>query len=300
MRPRAAGRQHTAVMRSSKALRVAAVACCCLVAAMVVAVPRTSAGNGLQHAHTHVRTVPPHQRSVWTSALLFAARAVSGWRPQPKSGHELAAPPRTVGALLYHDQRGAHFCTASVVDSPGRNVIATAAHCVQNGAAQQDLVFAPGYDDGRAPYGVWEPKSVVVDQRWIDSADPDLDVAFVVMQPRDGQNVGDVLGSHPLATNQPGRLRARVTGYPNNDDGPITCHNRTGAHGPTQRRFACGGYAPGTSGSPWISDDPRSGRGALVGVIGGYEQGGSEDNVSYSPFFGADVQQLYEQAVAQS
>jgi V8-like Glu-specific endopeptidase len=283
--------------RTSKALRAwAALVFSCIVVAVFVAVPQTSPFSG---PRTTVRTMSPHHRSAWTSALLMAARAVSGQHLQPKTGHALAAPPHQVGALLYHDAGGAHFCTASVVDSPGRNVIATAAHCVQNGPQEQDLVFAPGYSQGRAPYGVWEPKSVVVDQRWIDSADPDLDVAFVVMQPKDGKNVGDVLGSHPLATDQPDRLRVRVTGYPNNDDGPITCHNRTNPLSRTQRRFACGGYAPGTSGSPWISDagDPR---GALVGVIGGYEQGGSEDNVSYSADFGSDVRQLYDEALAQS
>lgn len=289
-------------MRTSKALRAwAALAFSCLVAAIFLAIPQTSPWGGSRSARTNVRTMtPPHHHSVWTSALLMAARAVSGQRLQPKTGHALAAQPHQVGALLYHDQSGAHFCTASVVDSPGRNVIATAAHCVQNGPQEQDIVFAPGYSQGRAPYGVWEPKSVVVDQRWIDSADPDLDVAFVVMQPSGGKNVGDVLGSHPLATDQPDRLRVRVTGYPNNDDGPITCHNHTNPLSPTQRRFACGGYAPGTSGSPWISDDAGDGRGALVGVIGGYEQGGSEDNVSYSAFFGSDVRQLYDEALAQS
>jgi hypothetical protein len=35
----------------------------------------------------------------------------------------------------------------------------------------------------------------------------------------------------------------------------------------------------------------------VVGVIGGYQQGGDSDDVSYSPYFGPDVQQLYQQAV---
>lgn len=270
-------------MRTSKALRVWALACFCLMAGMFIAVPQIAPGNG------------------WNHALLVVARAVSLWHQPSNTAHGVAAPPRQVGALLYDDQSGAHFCTASVVDSPQRNMIATAAHCVQNGSEQQDLVFAPAYSHGNAPFGVWEPQSVIVDQRWIDSANPNLDVAFIIMRPQRGENIGDVLGSHRLVTEQPGQLPVRVTGYPNNDDGPITCHNDTTPHGPTQRRFACDGYAAGTSGSPWISDNaPGADSGALIGLIGGDEQGGNEDDVSYSPIFGSDVQQLYEQAMARS
>ena len=32
-------------------------------------------------------------------------------------------------------------------------------------------------------------------------------------------------------------------------------------------------------------------------MIGGYQLGGDTDDVSYSPYFGADVQHLYRQAL---
>jgi hypothetical protein len=35
-------------------------------------------------------------------------------------------------------------------------------------------------------------------------------------------------------------------------------------------------------------------------VIGGYQLGGDTDDVSYSPYFGADVQHLYQQALQAS
>jgi hypothetical protein len=44
--------------------------------------------------------------------------------------------------------------------------------------------------------------------------------------------------------------------------------------------------------------DTQSRTGTIVGVIGGYEQGGNTPSVSYSAFFGSDVHQLYEQAIA--
>lgn len=48
-------------------------------------------------------------------------------------------------------QSNPHFCTASVVDSPSGDVIATAAHCLSGNA--KDLEFVPMYHDGQAPYG---------------------------------------------------------------------------------------------------------------------------------------------------
>ncbi len=44
--------------------------------------------------------------------------------------------------------------------------------------------------------------------------------------------------------------------------------------------------------------DTRSRTGTIVGVIGGYQQGGNTPSVSYSALFGSDIHQLYQQAIA--
>ncbi len=44
--------------------------------------------------------------------------------------------------------------------------------------------------------------------------------------------------------------------------------------------------------------DPRTRAGTIVGVIGGYQQGGDTPSVSYSTYFGSGIHQLYEQAIA--
>ena len=43
--------------------------------------------------------------------------------------------------------------------------------------------------------------------------------------------------------------------------------------------------------------DPQTGTGTIVGVIGGYEEGGSIAAISYSPNLNEQIQQLYRQAV---
>ena len=63
-----------------------------------------------------------------------------------------------VGALFQGAwQSNPHFCSASVVDSPSGDVIATAAHCLSGNG--QDLEFVPMYHDGQAPYGAWDVTS---------------------------------------------------------------------------------------------------------------------------------------------
>jgi V8-like Glu-specific endopeptidase len=207
-----------------------------------------------------------------------------------------------VGALFEHDASGDHFCTASVVTSPGKDLLVTAAHCINGGDGsgyQTDIVFIPGYRDGATPYGIWTPQRLLVAPQWANSADPDYDVGFVVLQPLNGENIEQVLGANQLGDDSRYQYLVRVTGYPSSGGTPITCTNWTSRQSATQLRFNCGGYTGGTSGSPWVTDfDPRSRTGTIVGVIGGYQEGGDTATTSYSAYFGGGVHQLYEQAIA--
>ncbi len=199
----------------------------------------------------------------------------------------------TVGAIFHGDvsSDGDHFCSASVVKSSGRDLIVTAAHCVSNGT--DDLYFVPGYHDGKEPYGIWKLGRATLDPRWTDSQDEDLDVAFVSVQPLGGRNVQDVVGSYTLGVNKRQTSTVRLTGYPSDEDAPITCVNRVSAYSATQLRIACTAYSGGTSGSPWLTDGHT-----VMGVIGGFQQGGNTDDVSYSAYFGNDIAALYQQAAA--
>jgi hypothetical protein len=66
-------------------------------------------------------------------------------------------------------------------------------------------------------------------------------------------------------------------------------------------QFDCGSYTDGTSGSPFlIGIAAGAGTGTVIGVIGGYQQGGDSANISYSATFGPNVAALYDTAVTQS
>ncbi|MFE6054765.1 trypsin-like serine peptidase [Kitasatospora sp. NPDC056446] len=204
-----------------------------------------------------------------------------------------------VGAVFTRNADGDHFCTASVVDSAGLNLIVTAAHCVWDPKLGQrgDLVFVPGYRGGDTPSGVWPLLAVTVDDGWKNDADPDMDVAFAVVQAQNGQQVQQVLGANRLGVNRGYRVPVKVTGYPGSSDVPITCSNTTTEQSPTQLRIDCPDYTGGTSGSPWVTDfDPATRTGTVVGVIGGYQEGGNSPDTSYSSYFGDRVQALYDRA----
>jgi V8-like Glu-specific endopeptidase len=209
-----------------------------------------------------------------------------------------------VGALVIIDgsgRLGTHFCSAGVVDSPAGNLVITAAHCLA-GRAPGGFAFVPGYDHGRAPYGVWAVTRAVTDDRWTSSSDPDDDVAFLqVGRPGTSDRVQDITGGERLGTGEPPGQLVTVIGYPDELDTPVSCRNYAPAFTATQLVFRCGGYPDGTSGSPLLAEvNPATGLGAVVGVIGGYQQGGSTDAVSYSAQFGPEVAALYRDATADS
>ncbi|WP_222853989.1 trypsin-like serine peptidase [Fodinicola acaciae] len=250
------------------------------------------------------RLEAPHSEAsaYWNAHRLREARPVRAHtaRDGQAAKEERAATELRVGGLFYHDVDGGHFCTASVVDSPGRDMILTAAHCVYSeGSPRSDIAFVPDYNAGQMPYGVWTPTNIVVDDRWKSNEDPDVDVAFVELAPNNGRRIADVIGANELVFNADSDQIVRVTGYPSSQDAPITCVNRSSRLSASQLRFACAGFSGGTSGSPWqAAFDPATETGAIVGLIGGYEGGGDTDDVSYSPYFGDDIQLLYDRATS--
>jgi V8-like Glu-specific endopeptidase len=208
-----------------------------------------------------------------------------------------------VGALFTttaSGQLGAHFCTASVVHSPHRDLLITAAHCVWPRSGVID--FVPGYEDGSAPYGIWTVTRVIVDPAWAASANPDDDVAFlVVARTGSGLRIENVTGAERLGIGQGPGQQVEVIGYPNGGNLPVMCQGRTSLPLPHQLEFDCGDYTEGTSGGPFLGNAASAtGDGTVVGVIGGYQQGGDLPQISYSAAFGQNVAALYQTAVGES
>ncbi|MFD3539035.1 trypsin-like peptidase domain-containing protein [Streptomyces sp. NPDC058662] len=254
---------------------------------------------------------PPAPASASPSPVRLAAA------PAPGIGQDFAGIP-VVGRMFVVKGGSGYFCTASVVSSPGRDLVLSAAHCLLGTDARQ-VAFVPLYTRARPqPYGMFP---VLRDKAgrsrvWIDpryrSRGPNraatLDVAFARVGPdARGRRVEDVVGGNRLVTGS-GYAHARVSliGYPSSAARPRLCVNRTTKFTSGDARIPgsflridCTGYPGGTSGGPFLTRyDARTRTGDVVGIIGGWKLGGDRPDTSYSSYFGADVRTLYAKAAA--
>jgi V8-like Glu-specific endopeptidase len=270
--------------------------------------PASSPASGTVHVIS--RTAQDATRAFWTTSRMEQATAPQATAPQGLT--RTAGPPPgtptatrfggvpTIGALFYTTGSGAHFCTASVVDSSRENLIMTAAHCVYSSGYSVNIEFVPGYHDGRRPYGTWLIQAVVVAKGWRQRHDPDLDFAFLTVAPPGGSGrpIQRVTGGLRLGIDRSYAHWIRLIGYNDTAADPVRCANHSSEFRSGQMVFYCYGYRDGTSGGPWVLGFTSRGTGTLFGVIGGYQAGGDYDWASYSAAFGASALSLYRQAEA--
>jgi hypothetical protein len=233
----------------------------------------------------------------WLRALLLTALLLTG-AAAPAGGAASVVSIPTVGPLFLPSALGIgpalrlpHYCTASVIHSPGHDLALTAAHCVIGSGFATE--FAPGYHYGVSPYGVWAVRRAYVDAAWIRNQDPAHDFAILELARHGGVGVEDRTGPAPALGSAPAAgTQVTVDGYVAGFGGhPITCSAAVyyAAGYPT---FDCPGYAGGVSGGPWLAG------GQVVGAIGGLHQGGCTASTSYSAPFGPAVAALLVRAEA--
>ncbi|MEU9986385.1 trypsin-like peptidase domain-containing protein [Streptomyces sp. NPDC048045] len=236
--------------------------------------------------------------AVVTLALTSASVAAASDGPGPfgvTAVADVTSQNKRIGALFDADRvgklAGGHFCSASVVHSPQRTLIVTAAHCVDEDNG--DLVFVPGYRDGKAPYGVWKVGKRFLPDGWAKKQSEDSDIAFVHLEEVGGKRIEDVVGGNRFVPGvATGATAVTVTGYPDSREAPITCTNRPAPQGRTQQRIDCPEFTGGTSGSPWINGDRQ-----IVGVLGGHDKGGTTADTSYSVVLRREAAELYRDAI---
>ena len=277
------------------------------VAPLAVAVtrgPASGPGTGAVLSAERVITALPALPSAQQSELPAPGRLPVVPRTQPPVS--VPAPTRTaptasaadtVGPLFGQGLLSAHGCTGSVLDSPRHDLILTAAHCVAGSGG--GLLFVPGYAKGSTPHGVWTVQHAWADPAWIASQDEAHDYAILQVRPNPvtpARNVQDVTGGLSLGVSPAAGITVQVTGYPAGlNDEAISCRT-TFQITDGNPGFSCGGFAAGTSGSPFIQR--RGSVETVVGVIGGRHQGGCIEEVSYSSTFDQNVASLLQRAAA--
>ncbi|MEV6051293.1 trypsin-like serine protease [Streptomyces sp. NPDC052107] len=269
----------------------------------------------------------------WTAQRMADARPLDAARVTPSGPEQPVAAAgrpqgtmfggsRLIGTFFGSDGPGGTtwHCTGSVIDTPARSIVLTAAHCALN--MKGDYVFVPNFVKGagpdRQPYGIFHIQRIFIDPRYVPDRGStttkkpasDLDTAFArVSANQRGQSLQDAVGGGLTFTRANGYTHRNVTvvGYPsyrhNSTGRAVKCTVLTGQlPGYRQMSMTCGGYYGGVSGSPWITDykdDARTGH--VIGDLGGYNGGGNDANVdyiSYAPAFGDDAANLLADAVA--
>jgi V8-like Glu-specific endopeptidase len=165
--------------------------------------------------------------------------------------------PNAIGKLFLNGG----YCSASVVS--GKNIIVTAAHCCWDRTKNTWIggwSFAPAYNNGNAPYGVFKWAQARVLNSWINNGDLESDVCLIALQnDAAGHGVTYYTGWLGRSWNYPSELSMHSLGYPNNIGGGNTlelCASESFSAG-------CGGSGIlntgcsmtfGSSGGPWIRD----------------------------------------------
>lgn len=119
------------------------------------------------------------------------------------------APWRATGQLHMVFAGMSYVCTASVIDD---SILVTAAHCVHDFGLKDEgfadaVTFEPARHGNQRPFGVWTAKEWWIPKAYFDGTDVcddasvcENDVAIIVLEKNDDQNIADVVGSYDIAT----------------------------------------------------------------------------------------------------
>lgn len=235
------------------------------------------------------------------------ARLLPG-RPTPGAGASFLAvptpetPPSSFNGRIFvkqGDLRG--YCSGTAIDSPTRQLVLTAGHCVNNGHEggrrtiwSQYLEFVPAYSGGRAPFGRFVAKrgAVYAPVRWTKGGNPDFDLgAFLTRPNKRGIDVADAVGGGAtIALGLSRHQRFRTFGYPGNVQHLQECNSpyvgddalSNPFPGPPTMAIRCH-WAPGASGGGWLI-----GEGWEIDGLNSYLHLGNRSR-TYGPYFAPET-----------
>jgi V8-like Glu-specific endopeptidase len=214
------------------------------------------------------------------------------------------APATTMGKVYFLDLTDGkkHSCSATVIDSEGKNLLWTAGHCVHHGAGggwHINWVFYPHYYNGSdSTYGVWTASWLASWSKWINNSDFRYDIGAVVLNSNySGQRIAYVTGTQGLSWNQGKGHYINSFGYPKTQyswqpwfDGKklMYCHGGTWSAG-SDVGMNCN-MVGGSSGGGWMQQ--FNGWNGWVNGVNSYKIAGEGGQI-YSPYFGNAVGSLY-------
>jgi V8-like Glu-specific endopeptidase len=279
------------------------------VLAMLAALLLTPAGAGASarlHPAAATKGEAARTAAYWTAARMRSTPPLDG--PRASSFQALAsfapvAEPSVVpyavnGRLFVRQGNQSGFCSATAINTPSRQLVLTAGHCVNSGplgrrggsAWSHFLEFVPAYSNGTAPFGAFvaHRKSVFALEQWVKTGNPNFDVGAIVLGPNaEGLYVADAVGGGAaLATNLSRRQEFQTFGYPGESRTMQGCQSPYVGDdvltyripGPPTLAIRCH-WAPGASGGGWLIEEGRT-------IDGLTSYGKQSDRVhTFGPYF---------------
>jgi hypothetical protein len=184
------------------------------------------------------------------------------------------APPYSFNGRIFI-RRGqlTGFCSGTAINSPTRQLVLTAGHCLNSGREDGKssvwsdyLQFVPAYSGGVAPFGsfVARRKEIRAPRQWTKHGNPDFDLgAFLTLPNAEGVNVADAVGGGAtIVSNLTRRQTFRTFGYPGQVQRMQSCTSpyigddvlSNPFPGPPTLGIRCH-WAPGASGGGWLIGD---------------------------------------------
>ncbi len=183
-------------------------------------------------------------------------------------------PPYSVnGRIFLRRGKLKAYCSGTAINSPSRQLVLTAAHCVNSGPEEgraarwsNFLEFVPAYSDGLAPFGAFVARGgkVFAPKQWIKGGNPVFDLgAFLVRPNAEGVNVADAVGGGAtIATGLTRKQKFFTFGYPGENRRMQGCRSPYIGDDSLTYRFAgpptmaigCR-WGPGASGGGWLIGD---------------------------------------------
>jgi hypothetical protein len=227
----------------------------------------------------------------------------------PWTGNSHLPPATTTGKVFFtttgNGVRENWVCSASTVNSNGKDAVFTAGHCVYGSLGGEvpgekwhtNWAFVPDYSNGSAPYGVWTARQLWTLTSYFNNQDEGDDIGAVVMNSNSaGQHIVNVVGGQGLAWNWGASQYVYNFGYPAAApfNGAVLdeCNGSEfnfSVYISSTMEMACN-FTGGSSGGPWLMSF-----GGEFGYVNGVNDFGytSLPDDIFSAYFGNNADSLY-------
>lgn len=214
--------------------------------------------------------------------------------------------PYSVNGRVFIRQGGElGFCSGTAINSPTRQLVLTAGHCVHSGPKSgrrgvwsNFLQFVPAYSGGAAPFGAFVARreTLRAPRQWVKGGNPTFDLgAFLTRPNAEGVNVADAVGGGAaIALGLSRKQQFRTFGYPGQTKWMQGCNSPYIGDDPLTYRLAgpptlgigCR-WAPGASGGAWLIGDGTP-EGTWINGVNSYLHVNNKSR-TYGPYFNPET-----------